>query len=205
MNLLAKLITYIFQPLLMPTLVFYTILFHVNNSSNLSEKGRWTIISLIFITTCLVPMLTVLMFKATNVIKDLNMNDRRDRYLPFVFISLFYLVVSYMIRTQEWMTPDMLVAFFAITTVVILTNAITFFWKISAHAAGVVGWLGFVLGLQQMYPSTNTLFWPLVTAILLSGIVSWSRLYLNAHILKEIFAGAALGFIISFAAMIMFG
>ena len=189
----------------MPTLVFYTILFHVNNSSNLSEKGRWTIISLIFITTCLVPMLTVLMFKATNVIKDLNMNDRRDRYLPFVFISLFYLVVSYMIRTQEWMTPDMLVAFFAITTVVILTNAITFFWKISAHAAGVVGWLGFVLGLQQMYPSTNTLFWPLVTAILLSGIVSWSRLYLNAHILKEIFAGAALGFIISFAAMIMFG
>ncbi len=109
-----------------------------------------------------------------------------------------------MIRTQEWMTPDMLIAFFAITTVVILTNAITFFWKISAHAAGVVGWLGFVLALQQTYPTTNTLFWPLILAILLSGLVSWSRLYLNAHKPKEIFAGAALGFIISFAAITMF-
>ena len=109
-----------------------------------------------------------------------------------------------MIRVQDWMTPEMLIAFFGITAVVILTNAITFFWKISAHAAGVVGWLGFVLGFQQVYPSTNTLFWPLVIAIALSGLVSWSRLYLNAHKPKEIFAGAALGFIISFAAVVLF-
>jgi len=204
LNLLAKLITYIFQPLLMPTMVFYTILFHINNSSNLTVRGRWTIISLIFITTCLVPMLTVLMFRATKVIKDLHMNDRKDRYLPFIFISLFYLIVSYMIRTQEWMTPDMLVAFFGITSVVILINAITFFWKISAHAAGVVGWLGFVLGFQRLYPTTNTLFWPLVLAIFLVGVVCWARLYLNAHKPKEIFAGAALGFIISFASVVLF-
>jgi len=204
LNLLAKLITYILQPLLMPTLVFYTILFHINNSSNLTEKGRWTILSLIFITTCLVPMLTVLMFKATKVIKDLHMNDRQERYLPFIFISLFYLIVSYIIRTQEWMTPDMLVAFFGITTVVILTNAITFFWKISAHAAGVVGWLGFILGFQQLYPTTNTLFWPLVLAVLVGGVVCWARLFLNAHKPKEVFAGAALGFIISFASVVLF-
>ena len=204
MNFLAKFITYVFQPLLMPTLVFYTILFHINNSSNLTSKGRWTVISLVFITTCLVPMLTVFMFKISKVIKDLNMKDRRDRYLPFIFISIFYLIVSYMIRTQEWMTPDMLIAFFTITTVVILTNAITFFWKISAHAAGVLGWLGFIMGFQQAYSTTNTLFWPLVVAILLSGFVSWSRLYLNAHKPKEIFAGAALGFIISFASVTLF-
>ena len=185
-------------------MVFYTILFHINNSSNLTVRGRWTIISLIFITTCLVPMLTVLMFRATKVIKDLHMNDRKDRYLPFIFISLFYLIVSYMIRTQEWMTPDMLVAFFGITSVVILINAITFFWKISAHAAGVVGWLGFVLGFQRLYPTTNTLFWPLVLAIFLVGVVCWARLYLNAHKPKEIFAGAALGFIISFASVVLF-
>lgn len=185
-------------------MVFYTILFHINNSSNLTIRGRWTIVSLIFITTCLVPVLTVLMFRVTKVIKDIHMNDRKDRYLPFIFISLFYLIVSYMIRTQDWMTPDMLVAFFGITSVVILTNAITFFWKISAHAAGVVGWLGFVLGFQRLYPTTNTLFWPLVLAIFLAGVVCWARLYLNAHKPKEIFAGAALGFIISFASVVLF-
>ena len=188
----------------MPTLVFYTILFHLGNSSNLTDEGRWTVISLIFITTCLVPVLTVVMFRLTKVIKDLHMQDRRERYLPFIFISLFYIVVSFMIRGQQWMTPAMNVTFLAITTVVILTNGITFKWKISAHAAGVAGWLGFILAFQQRFESTNTLFWPLVAALILTGIVAWARLYLNAHKPKEVLGGTLLGFIVCYGSIAFF-
>lgn len=204
MNFLAKLITYIFQPLLMPTLVFYTLLFHLGNSSNLTDKGKWTVLSLIFVTTCVIPVLTVIMFKATKVIKDLNMFDRTDRYVPFVFITLFYVVVSYLIKGQEWMTPLMYVCFLAMTTVVVLTNGITFKWKISAHAAGVTGWLGFVLAFQNQFSATNTLFWPLVWSIALCGLVFWARLYLKAHKPAEIWAGAAMGFVVCYAAVIFF-
>lgn len=188
----------------MPTLVFYTILFHLGNSSNLTDKGRWTVVSLVFITTCLVPVLTVIMFRLTKVIKDLHMEDRKDRYLPFVFISLFYIVVSFMIKGQEWMTPAMNISFLGITTVVIITNGITFKWKISAHAAGVAGWLGFVLAFKHTFQATNTLFWPLIAAVALTGLVAWSRLYLNAHKPAEILVGALLGFIVSYGSIALF-
>ncbi len=184
--------------------MFYAILFHLGNSSNLTDKGRWTVVSLIFVTTCLVPVLTVVMFRVTKVIKDLHMLNRKDRYMPFIFISLFYLVVSFMIRDQEWMTPAMNITFLAITTVVILTNGITFKWKISAHAAGIAGLLGFIVAYKHTFQATNTLFWPLIIAIALTGIISWARLYLNAHKPTEVLGGLLLGFSISYGSIALF-
>lgn len=204
LNLAAKLITYIVQPLLMPTVVFYTILYYLEDSSNLTDRGKQTVVGLVFITTFLIPALTVIMFKLTKVIKDLHMKDRKDRVLPFMFISIFYLIVSFMIKGQEWMTPLMNIAFLAITTVVIVTNGITFKWKISAHAAGVFGWLGFVLALQGAYPSGHNLLTPLLLSVAMCGLVSWARLYLNAHTPKEILGGALLGFIVSYGSIYLF-
>lgn len=204
MTLFAKILTYVFQPLLMPTLVFYTLLFHLGNASNLTETGRWTVLGLIFVTTCLIPVITVVMFKLTNVIKDLHMNERKDRYLPFVFITLFYVVVSFLIGRQEWMNDLMRITFLAITVVVVITNGITFKWKISAHAAGVAGWLGFIFAFSQQFPSTSTLYIPLLVALIINGLVYWARLYLNAHKPAEIWAGALLGFSVCYGAISLF-
>ncbi|WP_305982109.1 phosphatase PAP2 family protein [Roseivirga thermotolerans] len=204
MNFAAKLITYLIQPLLMPSVVFYTILFHLRDSSNLTNNGKLTVVGLVFITTFVIPALTVVMFKITKVIKDLHMKNRRDRLMPFLFISVFYLIVTFMIEGQGWMTPLLNLAFLAITVVVVATNGITFRWKISAHAAGVFGWLGFVLALQRAYPSTHELFPVLLVSLLLCGLVSWARLYLNAHTPREVLAGAMLGFGVCFGSISLF-
>ena len=188
----------------MPTLVFYTLLFHLGKSSNLTVKGKWTVVWLIFFTTCLIPMITVIMFRLTKVIKDLNMMDRRDRYIPFLFITIFYLVVAYLIGGQDWMNGLMYLAFKAITAVVIITNLVTFKWKISAHAAGVSGWLGFSVAFLVKYPGTNTLFIPLMVAIIINGFVYWARLYLGAHKPAQLWAGALLGFSVCYASISYF-
>lgn len=188
----------------MPTAVFYTILFFIEGSSNLTDKGKSTVVGLVFVTTFLIPALTVIMFKLTKVIKDLHMKDRKDRLMPFLFISIFYLIVSFMIEGQQWMTPLLNVSFLAITVVVLLTNGITFFWKISAHAAGVFGWLGFVLALQKVFPTTNSLLLPLLVCLALCGFVSWARLYLNAHTPREVLGGALLGFVVSYGSILLF-
>ncbi|MBO6495093.1 MULTISPECIES: phosphatase PAP2 family protein [Roseivirga] len=204
MNLAARLITYIFQPLLMPTAVFWVVLFFIEGSSNLTDKGKSTVVGLVFVTTFVIPALTVIMFKVTKVIKDLHMKDRRERLMPFMFISIFYLIVSFMIEGQQWMTPLLKVTFVAITTVVVVTNGITFRWKISAHTAGVFGSLGFILALQRAFPSTNYLLWPLLVAIALCGAVSWARLYLHAHTPKEVLGGALLGFVVCYGSILLF-
>lgn len=109
-----------------------------------------------------------------------------------------------MVKDQEWMTPAMNITFLAITTVVIATNGITFMWKISAHAAGIAGCLGFILAYKHAFQATNTLFWPLVIAVALTGLVSWARLYLNAHKPAEVLGGLLLGFIISYGSIALF-
>lgn len=188
----------------MPTLVFYTMLFRLSNATNLTETGRWRVLGLIFTTTCLIPILTMIMFKLTRVIKDLHMNDRKDRYVPFLFVTLFYVVVSFLIGRLEWMNDLMKISFLAMTVVVVITNGITFKWKISAHAAGVAGWLGFICAYSQLFPTTNTLYYPIIIALILNGLVYWARLYLNAHKATEIWAGAFLGFSICYGSISLF-
>lgn len=200
----AKLISYVFQPLLMPTLVFYTLLFHLENTSNLTEKGRWTVVGLIFFTTCLIPMITVIMFRLTKVIADLQMTNRKDRFIPFIFVTIFYIVVAFLVVGQDWMNSVMSLVFITLTIVVVVTNLITFVWKISAHAAGVAGWLGFTIAFVHQYASTNTLFIPVLCALITCGLVFWARLFLNAHKPSELWAGALLGFSVCYGAISFF-
>jgi len=204
--LLAHIISAVFQPLLMPTLVFYTVLYHIDNSTNLTEEGQWRVLTLIFLTTCLIPVMFILLFRFMGVIKDLQMTDRRDRRMPFLFVTIFYLAVTYIFH-EQWpleRNPLLSTSLIAIAAVVVVTNLITYFWKISAHAAGVVGWLGFVVVFSNMYPGMNSLLMPMVAAILLSGIVIWARLYLNAHRPIETLVGSALGFVICYGSIYLF-
>lgn len=188
----------------MPTLVFYTILYHIDNSTNLTPEGQRTVLSLIFLTTCLIPILVILMFRFTRVIKDLQMTDRKDRFFPFLFISIFYVITTYLFHKQLPLNPLLSTSLIAITVVVVLTNLITFTWKISAHAAGVVGWLGFIVIFAATHQGNHTLLMPLVTAILLSGIVLWARLYLDAHKPVEILGGSLMGFVICYGSIYLF-
>lgn len=190
----------------MPTLVFYAVLYHIDNSTNLTEEGQWRVLTLIFLTTCVIPVLFILMFRYLGVIKSLFMARKEDRRLPFLFVSIFYVAVTYLFH-QQWpleRNPLLSVSLISITSVVVLTNLITYFWKISAHAAGVVGLLGFLVVFSRMYSGNNSLLWPLVLVILLSGIVLWARLYLNAHKPSEILAGSLMGFLICYGSIYLF-
>lgn len=188
----------------MPSMVFYAVLFHIDNSTNFTESAKWTIMSLVFLTTCLIPVLTVLMFRATKVIKDIQMTDRKDRYIPFVFISIFYVIITYLFHKQLPITPELSIIMITITFVVVLTNLVTFFWKISAHSAGVAGLVGFILILASENAGANSLLVPLLISVLLTGIVMWARLYLNAHKPMEVLVGGAVGFIICYSSIYLF-
>lgn len=126
------------------------------------------------------------------------MTNRRDRRLPFLLVTFFYLAATYIFYRQLPLGQNLVIStsLVAIMRVVVSTYLITcFWWKISVHAAGAAGWLGFVLAYAHTYTS-HTLLWPLVWAIALLGIVIWARLYLNVHRPIETLGGAALGFLI---------
>ncbi|NOS94749.1 MAG: PAP2 family protein, partial [Cyclobacteriaceae bacterium] len=88
------------------------------------------------------------------------------------------------------------------TAMVVITWAITFFYKISVHSLAMCGGLGILLPLNQATEQQDSLI-PTVIVILISGVVMSSRLLLGAHSPREVMYGSVVGFMIGFGGMII--
>ena len=132
------------------------------------------------------------------------MNDRRERIVPFSFIAILYIVVTYLFYTRTRIDfNDNLLKFLVIIDVLVLVATIvTFFYKVSVHSMGMWGLIGILLPLNKI-SEEGVLFYPTIIAILLAGIVMSSRLQLNAHTPREVMVGGVLGFSTSFVMMLV--
>jgi hypothetical protein len=186
------------HPLLMPTIVFFVIF---NYAPALVRPINQMVLNLllgaIFITTFLLPLLSVGILRVSNSIPDLYLEKREDRIVPFIFITIFYGITTFMLLPKFKMNEIVLVVMSGISGLVFLITVITFFYKISVHSAGISGAVGFIMALNFRFPQASLLY-PLLALILLGGLVMSARLYLNSHTPKEIFAGSVLGFLGSF-------
>ena len=87
----AKIISYLLHPLLMPTLLLLVLLFFIPESLQpVSGKIALMIILLVFITTFIIPALSILGLRTTMTISSVKLQNRTERVLPFSFITIFY-------------------------------------------------------------------------------------------------------------------
>ncbi len=194
----AKIISYLFHPLIMPTLLFYVIMQFVPEALQpMSGKIMLYILLLIFITTFIIPLFSILGLKTTSTISSLNLDDRKERVMPFAFITIFYGLTTYLFHIKIEVNNFLLSIFIGTTLIVGLLTIISVFFKISVHAAGSGCMIGSLLALIYLFPGYS-LVWPLSLIILISGMILSSRLALNAHKEKEVYSGLILGIIICF-------
>jgi membrane-associated phospholipid phosphatase len=204
-RIIANSLSVIFQPLLMPTFV-YLILFGFASASlpAWTTKTQYTILGLIFLSTFIIPIISLAALKYTGSVKGFFMEDRRERILPFTFISIYYLLTSYLFVTRLNFINEVLIACLVIISgAVLLLTIITLFWKISAHAIGMGGSLGLLLAISGKFPYTQLLY-PIVILVILSGLVMTSRLYLNSHKPAQVWAGFFLGLIFSYVSLLYY-
>ena len=86
---------------------------------------------------------------------------------------------------------------------ILFVALISFWWQISAHAAGVGGVVGAMAGVMVKFGET-ALFMPLLFSMILAGYVIGARLQLNAHTPKQVWSGLLLGVLISLGAVSYF-
>jgi hypothetical protein len=70
--------------------------------------------------------------------------------------------------------------------------------KVSMHAIGMGGWLGFFLVI--MHTNSMLMSFPIATVLLITGLVCTSRLMNKSHSPAEIYLGIAIGMISQFVA-----
>lgn len=194
----SKIISYAFHPLAMPSYLFILVMLYLPDALQpMSQKVMLYILLLIFITTFMIPLFSMLGLRAALTISSLQLEKRRERILPFAFITLFYGLTTYLFHTKIEVNDFLLSIFLGATATVALITAITVFFKISVHAASAGCIIGSLLAMIYRFP-INDLLWPFCIMIVLGGAILSSRLSLNAHNSKEIYSGFGLGFIMCF-------
>lgn len=193
----------LFLPILTFVLIFYANPFIVSNVPHSVQK----LMLIMSIIASVFPIFFIVIAHFIGVVKSLSLKDAEDRQIPFIFTSVVYGSISYLLSTNQAIYeyfPLGILIFLSVTTSITLVTMITFFWKISAHSVGICGVFGFLLGISYKY-ADSTLFYPILLSVFLAGLLMSSRLYLNAHNPEQVFIGAGLGFWISFFSIVFFG
>jgi len=199
---IAKIISYLFHPLLMPTYGFL-IIFFTNNyiSTFTSAPIKLVIISITFIFTFVLPTVNALILLKMGRIKNLEMETLNERIIPYTSTVLYYFALFYLFYNTEF--PNIFkILILGAAISILLTIFISLKWKISAHTIGIGGIAGAALGIDyRLQLDMNSVF---MLVILFSGVVAYARLKLNAHTPSQVYSGFGLGFLVELLLMVFY-
>lgn len=188
---IANFVSYLFHPLLMPTYSLI-LLFQIKSYLYFAMpfKAKMAIIAIIFVNTAFIPALVFIFMKLRNIISSLKMEDRKERILPFFVTAVFYFG-SFIILRKFHLPSIIYYLIFGSACLIIIALTINFWWKISIHMMGIGGLTGGLI-CASLYLSFNPLFFvPL--AILIAGLIGFSRLKLLAHTPLQVYGGYLTG------------
>jgi membrane-associated phospholipid phosphatase len=200
---LARIISIVFHPLLMATYLYSFFAFALPVAFDpIREDDIWNFVFLLFCVTFVLPVLNIGLFKSFGTIKSFSMEERKERLMPFIFITVLYCVVTYLFysRTPVTLKDNFVKFLLIIDALVILSTLITFFYKVSVHSIAIWGLIGILLPLNKIADS-GVLFYPMLGFIVLAGVIMSARLKLNVHTPREVMVGGMVGFATGFMLM----
>jgi hypothetical protein len=200
MRKIAQLVSIIFHPLLFSTYLVVLLGYLFPPMLLLPVAKLPMFAAVIFGLTFLLPVLNLWIFKQFNIISTLTLQKRKERTIPFVFISIIYVLIAAMFVYRINLSINYTKLATITAALVVAASVITFFYKVSVHSLSVWGTIGIVLPLCK--PAGQSLVYATVALILVAGFSMSARLYLNAHTPREILVGSLTGFLIGFGGIV---
>lgn len=188
----AKVIAHLFHPIYAPLISIY-LLFQLPIYINFKYTDGYFIYVyvLFFLNLIVAPLLISIYLKRKKYIQSLEMEDVNERALPYLVSSIFYILTYFLLLNIEFPAFYLLVFQWATITVVLLFVLSLFKQKISAHMAAWGGICGMLIAVAWVLKIDTTNL--LIIFVLISGVVGFSRLKLNAHSASEIAGGFTMG------------
>ncbi len=202
MKQVAKFISVVFHPLLLTTYLVVILSYYFPSMLMIRKENRMIIVGLVFVFTFVLPAVNLVMLRAFGNIQSLTLQSRKERILPFVFISLLYLLVTFLFYFKLPFSANFNKLMMIISALVVVSLLVTFYYKISIHSIAMGGGIGILLPLNQVTEQMS-LLWPTAFTILVTGLVMSSRLVLDAHSPREVMYGGVVGFVVGFFGMII--
>ncbi|WBL41820.1 PA-phosphatase [Algoriphagus halophytocola] len=193
----AEIVSVVLQPLVIPSLVYWLVLFVVPEASSIPEPFKGRVFWLIALSTLIIPMLTIFGLRLSGTLKSIHMAELKDRAIPFSVTCIYYYLTVYFLYQRSELDPILWQVLGLITLAITGLTLVTFFWKMSAHMTGMGGLIAAVVVLASKFPTFSGLY-PLIISLLLTGLVGTVRLYLNAHKPIETYVGLVFGFLVCY-------
>lgn len=192
MDLFAKVVSWVLVPLLMPVYGIMLV-FHLSILHYAPTLTQVIVTSVVFGINVVFPSLIISILKRFGLIHDVALNEQKERALPYmVTIVAFASTAAYL-----WLrgAPQWVALFYCGGALAAAVNmVVNFAWKISAHAAGAAGVVAMLVTLARLGQPQHNMFWWIAGAIILTGLLGSSRLYLKRHTIYQVFAGYGVGF-----------
>jgi len=160
----------------------------------------WMITSFVFGFTFVIPAVNLLVFRYLGSIQSLYLESRRERILPFIFISLMYSLIAFLFYYKLPFSANFNKLMLIVAALVVIATLITFFYKVSVHSLALGGFIGILFPLIRFSPS---LLLPTTFIVVLMGVVISSRLLLGAHTPRETLIGSLAGILTGYGAMLL--
>jgi len=160
----------------------------------------WIITSLVFGFTFVIPVINLLLFRYLGSIQSLYFESRRERILPFIFISLMYSLVAFLFYFKLPFASNFNKLMLIVAALVVVATLITFFYKVSVHSLAMGGFIGILFPLIRFSP---TLLLPTTFIVAATGVVISSRLMLGAHSPRETLVGSLAGVLTGYTGMLL--
>jgi membrane-associated phospholipid phosphatase len=211
----AQILSAALHPLIMPSIIF-GILFYiapesVQNLELFNDSARVGLMSLkmgllvlIFLQTFVLPAFTIYCLYRFGFVRDLRMETLQDRRIPYIVTVGIYTFIAAFFTMKLKQLPEIAIIMTGIAFSITAVAIISIYWKISAHAVGITGALGALIGISIKF-SNYQLFYPIIIIILVAGLLFAARLHLNAHTPAQIIAGAFLGLTVSLLVVLFNG
>ncbi len=197
----ASVISYLFHPLIIPTIATWIFMNIASYWFMLTDKGQYIVLAVVFIFTFLLPAITVPLYIYFQIVKRPEMETGRERVFPLIFTLLYYYGCFYMLNTLP--LPAFFKGFILAAIIIIaLVLIVTIFWKISAHLAAIGGFAGGLIAFSLRYDAMVIYY--IMAVIFISSIVAVARLVKEAHSPLQIYAGWGTGFLVSFLLVMLY-
>lgn len=188
----------VFHPVMLPTLFFSFAAWMTPEVLVPFSNGmlQFRFVSLIFITTMVIPLIMLSIHFALNKRKFhfslLYLHNRKERVYPFFHTAVFYTGITYLFYVNLHLNI-FICAFMGMVSLSLLSTAvISLFYKISAHVMALTAVTGYLFVLN-LFMSDVDLTISICILIFIGGMTASSRLFLQAHTPSQILAGFITG------------
>lgn len=193
MTFFSHFLSWVFSPVIVPTYAIILV-FYLSMLSYAPATSKWSIIGIVFAMTAVIPALAVFVLTRFGDVTDMALSRRSDRLIPYIVEGACLLATGYYLTTTG--LPDWVGYFFIGAAIATGVNLIiNTWWKISAHGAGMGGFIAIILVLNRYgLPPYNLWLW-CVGAIFAAGFLGMARVWLKRHTPLQTIAGEIVGFL----------